>query len=459
MFIWKSRTLVGRRVEAAANATEMMRSTIGKILVRKTLSRQAPYARKQFSALIQLDYEAPGIPPLTPEPKKATDAKVTTLPSGLIVVTENASSTSTVSMTYPKAGSGEEEFHGAGAAFVNKCMAFKSGSDMSTLFIYRSIEDAGGFPFASGDRYGATLGYTVPREMASSVIHTLAVDCSFEPWDVRDAKKHASIEAEEAGNSAQIVLTENLYAAAYGPQTVAGRSYYTYDVSTDALQAFRDHGYGLNGSVLAATGIPDHAAFCEEVADMLSQAPAGSPSKPSAFAYLGGESRVYAPSSGYAHVALAFEFTSSSAVANIIKHMLSIVGAQACLQGFATKGLVGVYGGTGSADASGMVDTMTTVLTTSPSPDILKRAKALAKFDSLLAIDGGSKSLAETMTATILETGSFTTPADVAKRYDAVTDNDVTKALATALKSKPSLAAVGDISMVPYHATIAARFN
>ena len=362
-------------------------------------------------------------------------------------MTESACSTSTVSITYPKAGSAEESLDGQGAAFVNKCMGFRSGSDMSTLFIYRSIEDAGGVPFISADRHGATLGYTVGREKASSVVNTLAVDCSFEPWDVRDAKKFAVIEAEEAGNSAQIVLTENLYAAAYGPQTPAGRSFYSYDVTLDSLKAFRDHAYGLNGSVLAATGVDDHAGFCSEVSELLSSSSAGNPAKPAVLTYIGGESRVSAPRSGYTHVALAFQYTASSAIGNIIKHALSLVGSESGVQGFSSTGLVGVYAG--SADGAGLVDAMTTALTSSMSADIIKRAKGLAKFETLMAIDNGSKSLAETMTAAILETGNFSGPVDVAKTYDAVTDSDVASAVAAMLKTKPSLAAIGDISMVP----------
>ena len=345
------------------------------------------------------------------------------------------------------AGSGSEAADSQGAALVNKCLGFKSGSDMSTLFIYRTVEDAGGVPFTSADRYGATLGYTVPREMASSIVNTLAIDCSFEPWDVRDAIKLASIESEEAGNSAQIVLTENLYAAAYGAQTAAGRTFYSYDVTSDSVKDFRDQGYGIKGAVLAATGIPDHAAFCSEVSELLASAPAGDSSKAAPFSYLGGESRVYAPGSGYAHVALAFQSSATSVVASVVKHALTLAVSESGLQGFSSKGLVGVYAG--SADSAGIVDAMTTALTSSLTSDVIARAKALAKLETLMAIDGGSKTLAEVMTASVLETGSFSGPADIAKSYDTVTDGDVTSALSAMLKSNPSLAAVGDISMVP----------
>jgi hypothetical protein len=62
------------------------------------------------------------------------------------------------------------------------------------------------------------------------------------------------------------------------------------------------------------------------------------------------------------------------------------------------------------------------------------------------------------MTASVMETGSFTDATTVAKSYDSISDSDVTNAVALMLKSNPSLAAVGDISMVPYQGTFASRF-
>jgi len=389
---------------------------------------------------------------VAPEPAKATEASVTTLSSGLTVVTEASCPTSTVSITYPKAGSGEELLDEQGASHINKCMGFKSGSDMSTLFIYRSIEEAGGVPFAKADRFGATLGYTANRETATSIVNMLAVNSSFELWDVRDAKSHAKLEAEEASTSAQIMLTENLFAAAYGAQTPAGRPFYLSTApSPDLIKSFRERAYGMSGAVLTATGVADHAAFCSEVSELLKDSVEGTPDKASAFTYLGGESRVSAPSSGYAHVAMAFESTTSSAVAKVIKSAFSIVGAEAGVEGFATKGLVGVYAG--SEDGAGLVEAMTTTVK-SLSPEVIKRAKTLAKFEALMALDGGSQVLAETMTASVLESGSFSGPAAVAKEYDSISDSAVTGAVSAMLKTNPSLAAIGDISMVPYHASI-----
>jgi predicted Zn-dependent peptidase len=363
-------------------------------------------------------------------------------------------------MTFPKAGSSNEMVGEAGAALMNKCMSFKSGSRISTLMINRTIEDDGGVPFCTADRNGAVLGYTVLPDKAVGLLPFLATDCSYERWDVRDAKNLAKVEVEVANTSAQIVLTENLFAAAYGAQSAAGRPFFTAgEVDLEGVMAFRNRGYGLNGAILTATGVKDHSAFCTEAAELLSgsSAPAGTTDAPASIAYMGGESRVAALSSGYAHVALAFEAPASSAVSSTVKHLLTLLGAESGVAGFRTKGLVGIYAG-GAAPA-GLVDSLCSALTATVSPGIIKRAKNMAKADALFAMDGGSKSLAEFMTFTYQESGSFTSPADVAKAYDAVTEAQVQSAMTAMLKSNPAMAAVGDISAVPYQAYVAQRLS
>ena len=84
---------------------------------------------------------------------------VSTLANGLTVVTEDASSSTTVSITYPKAGSASELPSEEGAALVNKCLAFNSGSGLSTMMIMRNIEDDGGVPFIEAGRFGLTHAY------------------------------------------------------------------------------------------------------------------------------------------------------------------------------------------------------------------------------------------------------------------------------------------------------------
>jgi predicted Zn-dependent peptidase len=361
-------------------------------------------------------------------------------------------------MTYPKAGSANEMLNEQGAALVNKCLAFNSGSGLSTIMIMRNIEDDGGIPFSKCGKFGATLGFTCPPENAAHLAPLLATDCSFERWDVRDALKLAKIEAEVAQSSAQVVLTEHLYAGAFGPQSLAGRPYFSpSSVGLAEIQSFRSRAYGVNGAVLAVTGVTDHAAFVKQIEEGFAGSPAGSSDSTAALAYLGGESRLSVLGGAYAHVALAFDGTAcSAALLSVVKHCFQVTGAASGVTAFSTKGLVGVYAG--GAASGELVDTLCKAVTDA-GPGSVKRAKVLAKAEALFALDDGSQGLAEAMTSSVLESGTFTGAAGIIAAYDAITEKDVEAALSAMLKKTPTLAAIGDITSVPYLGSVMSRFS
>lgn len=388
------------------------------------------------------------LPTLRPELSKASAPSISTLSNGTIVVTESSSSSSTVTLTFPGAGSGSEDFDECGAALINKCMMYRSGSGLSTAVILRNIEADGGMTFTSVDRTSATIGFTIAPEKAIRLVPLLATDCTFEKWDVRDAKNFANVEIEIAATSPQISLTEGLFAAAYGPQSVLGRPLYSSQAGTAAIQAFHARAYGLKGAVLAATAVADHAAFVAACEVSLSQSPVGSGVSPASAVYMGGESRFHIPGTYFTHVALGMPGPSSSVVANVVKHCLVLSGVSA----FTSSSLIGVYGTSASTDAGTMFDSLKSSHA-SPSSDIIKRAKCLAKAEACFGLENGSQDLAAAMTKSILETGTF---GGISAAYDAVSENDVSAAFSVMQKSNPSLAAVGDLSYVPYHASILA---
>lgn len=393
------------------------------------------------------------VPSLSPLPAKVLSASVTTLSNGLTIVSEDSCKVSTVTLTFPKAGSSNELIEEPGAAFLNKCMSFKSGSGMSSLLINRTIEDEGGVPFASVDRKSATLGFTVTSDRVVGLIPLLATECSFEKWDMRDGLKLAAVEAEVASESTQIVLTESLFAAAYGPQSSAGRPLYYPNASKESVVSFRKRAYGLNGAVLAVTGVKDHSVLVTEAENLLSSSVVGSVESPLPLIYHGGETRIASPSASYAHVAIGFPSPSSSVLSAVLKHAMSLAGLELGFSSFSSTGIVGIYAG--SASSSGLLENMVTALKKPLTPELIMRAKNLAKAETLLVLDSGSQALASAMTASVLESGTFK-PSEISKNFDSISDSVVKDSMAALLKSNPSVAAVGNISAVPYHATVVA---
>jgi hypothetical protein len=90
----------------------------------------------------------------------AATSTTTVLDSGITVITEDSSSTSLLVLTFPSAGSGNEtaEYYDdeTGAALINKCLAYKSGSGLSSALILRSLENDGAKTFST-EYTGITL--------------------------------------------------------------------------------------------------------------------------------------------------------------------------------------------------------------------------------------------------------------------------------------------------------------
>lgn len=149
------------------------------------------------------------LPSTSPTSSNSSNTDISTLPNGLIVVTEDASSTSTVSLTFPSAGSSSETASEAGAALANKCLAFKSGSGLSSALILRTLEQDGASSFSKAGRSGASAGFTCAPDKVQRLIPLLATECSFEKWDVRDAQKTAAVIVQESMANAQV--SSNMY--------------------------------------------------------------------------------------------------------------------------------------------------------------------------------------------------------------------------------------------------------
>jgi hypothetical protein len=149
-------------------------------------------------------YAQHSIPVLKTKTGKSISTAATKLPNGLTVVSESSSASSTVTLTFPNAGSSSEHSGESGAALANKFLAFKSGSGLSSAVILRNLENNGASPFAVADRYSATIGYTAAPEKASFVLPLLATSCTYEKWDVKGALETAKMEVEESLNNIQV---------------------------------------------------------------------------------------------------------------------------------------------------------------------------------------------------------------------------------------------------------------
>mmetsp|Transcript_10428 Transcript_10428/g.15047 ORF Transcript_10428/g.15047 Transcript_10428/m.15047 type:complete len:445 (-) Transcript_10428:1023-2357(-) len=417
---------------------------------------------REFSALFNATEEFPDVHRGFPTPSKAGVAEVTKLSNGLVVVTEDGSSTSTVSLTFPNGGSSSETFSEAGAAFANKFFAYKSALDMSSIAILRALENGGASPFTSASRHSASVGYTCAPENAGSLVGSIfsQTASSYEVWDVQEAIKVAKEQAAAAASSPEVSLTEAIFSASYGGESTIGRPFCNAACTAAGLVSFRQRNYVFDGSILAATGV-QHATFVKEVEGALGEVPSTAHLPPATAAanFFGGEARLFAPAGGSAHVALSVSATGSSKTLSVLKHCLSLSSG---VSAFAVPGLVGVYGTAAAAEAGKLTDSLLAALGKSLTDDVIQRAKINAKAEAMFALENGSKSLSEYLTCSRLDKMTMNVPymdaftaASVATAFDDITSKEVHDAFIK--KAGFSLAAVGEIQNVPSHRSISSK--
>jgi len=368
------------------------------------------------------------------------------------VVTEDSYLASSVVLSYSSNGGASNELEGeAGAAAVNKYLTFKSnekiGSSLKTL---RTMEDAGVTPIFEAGRTSAKVGFTCAKDYVMDFVPALALDCKYEKWDVADAISYAKTEAMVAAANPELMLTEGLFTAAYGDASPMSNSVYYADggASRAGVMSFREREYYGGGSaVVAATGIEDHDAFVAAVADAFEEY-GSDVGGSSSGVYRGGEYRLAAPTGG-ANVALAFEAPSDPIVCDVLKHCLASSGVSV----FASDGLIGVYGDSDAAGAATLTDSLVEALASPINSDLVAAGKISAKASALFEKEGdGSYSLATSLTMNACDSQ------DVAALYDECPAEAVIAAASAMVKTNLSVSALGSIDLVPYQATLSAKF-
>jgi hypothetical protein len=101
-----------------------------------------------------------------------------------------------------------------------------------------------------------------------------------------------------------------------------------------------------------------------------------------------------------------------------------------------------------------MVDALCSTIKSAPDSILLERAKALAKAEARFALDGDSRSVAKVMADSVIDSGSFSTCA-LTDAYDAISSAQINEAFKSMTYSaSPAVAAVGDLTTVPYRGSI-----
>jgi predicted Zn-dependent peptidase len=415
--------------------------------------------------------------------------ELTTLPSGLRVVTDHMEHLETVSLgVWVGAGSRHERTAEHGLSHLLEHMAFKGTRRRSARQIAEEIESAGG-----------DLNAATSTEQTAYYAHVLGADAGIALDILADILTESIFDAQELEREKGVILQEigavedtpddlvfDLFnAAAFPGQAIGwpilGTPERVKAFDRSMISAYMQNHYRSDVMVVGAAGAANHAeivAAAEKRFESLPVAAAGA-SPPAR--YVGGQSLLKRRLE-QAHVIVGFEGVSYADPAHYALHVFtSAVGGgmssrlfqeirenrglvyaiNAFHWGYSDSGLFGFYAASGRRQVEEVMPVALDCLAAAAqdlSEVEVQRAKAQIKISMLTALESPA-ARAEQIARQILAFGRVLSRDEIIVKIDQLTVEEVRAAGRAALRSAPTVAAIGPISKVYSPDRVAERIS
>lgn len=225
--------------------------------------------------------------------------KITTLKSGLRVITDTVTAVDSVALgIWADVGTRHENMAHNGVAHMVEHMMFKGTPDRTALQIAEEVEDVG----------GQVNAYT-SREMTAYHIHLLKDDLPMAVDILSDIIQNSTMPQEEVERERDVILQEigmtldtpddlvfdNYQETAYPAQAlgapILGKSDIIANMQRDTMMDYVRRFYTPGRLVVSAAGNVDHDTFVKRVEQSMSRLPADTAPVAQAADYKGGEHR------------------------------------------------------------------------------------------------------------------------------------------------------------------------
>ncbi|UTD26646.1 pitrilysin family protein [Bradyrhizobium sp. WD16] len=401
--------------------------------------------------------------------------KVTTLDSGLTIVTDTMPHLETAALgVWSGVGGRDEKPDEHGISHLLEHMAFKGTARRSAMQIAEEIEAVGGDLNAATSTETTAYYARVLKADVSLALDVLSDILTSPTFDADELEREKSVIEQEIGaaqDTPDDVVFEHLSELAY-PDQAMGRSLLgtpetLRGFDRNKLRGYLTAHYRAPDMVVAAAGAVDHDRVVEDVGRHFTGfiGPAGP--KPQRAAFGAGGTRVVRRDLEQAHLTLALEGLSQTDPAlfslNVFVNLLGGGMSSRLFQEVREKrglcytistfhmpysdtGFFGLYTGTDPNDAPEMmeviVDEINNAVETLKEAEIA-RAKAQMKAGLLMALESCS-SRAEQLARHVLAYGRPLTVEELIRRIEAVdlaSTRDAGRALLT--RSRPAVVALG----------------
>lgn len=415
--------------------------------------------------------------------------ELTTLPSGLRVVTDRMAHLETVSLgVWVGAGSRHERADEHGLSHLLEHMAFKGTKRRSAREIAEEIESAGG-----------DLNAATSVEQTAYYAHLLAADVPLAVDILADILTESTFDIDELEREKGVILQEigavedtpddlvfDLFGAAAFPDQpiglpILGTPERVRSFDRRRIATYLENHYRSGAMVVAAAGAIEHAQLVDRVERAFAGLPMLSSDAAVPARYVGGERRLKRRYE-QAHIVIGFEGAAYVDPSHYALHVFAnalgggmssrlfqevrekrglAYAVNAFHSSYADSGLFGIYAAAGRAQIADLMKVAIDCLAQAAadvSEAEVQRSKAQLKVGLLAALES-SAARAEQLARQCLAFGRVLTRAEMIGKIDAISVDDVRRAGATALRSPPTVAAVGPLTQIYSPERVAERLG
>jgi predicted Zn-dependent peptidase len=404
---------------------------------------------------------------------------ITTLPSGLTVLTERMDRVETVSFgAYIGAGTRHETAAENGVAHFLEHMAFKGTATRSAVDIAEAIENVGGHINAYTSREQTAYYVKLLKEdlaLGVDIIGDILCHSSFEPEELERERGVILQEIGQANDTPDDIVFDHFQSAAYPSQPmgrpVLGTEAIIRGLKRDALPGFMGQHYTPENMVVAACGNLEHEAVVDLVARHFADLPKSNLQPPMPADYLGGEYRE-TRELDQAHIVLGFAapgygepdyypamllstLLGGGMSSRLFQEIREKRGLVYSIYSFtapaADGGLFGIYAGTGESEAAELMPvTLEELAKVQHNVTVaeLNRARAQLKAGLLMSLES-TGSRCEQVARQWQIFGRIIPASETVAKIEAVTEADIRAVAGKIFRTRPTLATLGPISQVP----------
>jgi predicted Zn-dependent peptidase len=415
--------------------------------------------------------------------------ELTTLPSGLRIVTDHMPGLETAAIAvHVGVGSRHESEREHGLSHLLEHMAFKGTRRRSARAIAEEIESAGGdLNAATSTEQTAYYARVLAEDtdLALDILADILIDSTF---DRDELEREKSVILQEIGSIEDTpddlvfdMFGETAYANQPIGRRIIGTAKRVASFDPPSIHSYLKRHYGAETIIVSAAGAVDHAKIVDEARARFEHLPfAAHPNTPPAL-YTGGDIRLKRRFE-QAHIVIGFEGVCYTNEDQYAAHVFTnVVGGGMSSRlfqevrekrglaytihsfhwSYSDTGLFGFYAASGGRELAELVAVSLDCLaeaTQNLDETELARAKAQMKVSLLTALESSS-ARAEQIARQLAVFGRVIPRSEIIERIDALTIDEVRAAGRRLLRSVPTVAAIGPVSKAPSPDKVAARLG